>query len=156
MNRQRRAHMKSLKEVEQARAIMKEAEDWSVLRWLSHKKKVRRAADAANAALRRQHEEFKAQWPADLHHAYGALSTKEKADGFGEETVRLAKKLLHADLKANAAHEQAEATFAEAEKKLSTYMARQGCAEALRSWDLLEGANAIAAAACVQLVAKKD
>ncbi len=139
--------MNSLKEVEQARAIMKEAQEWSVLRWLSEKKKVRRAADAANAALRRQHEELKAEWPADLRRAYETLAAKSKTDGFTEETVQLAKKLLQADTKANAAHEQAEATFAEAEKRLSTMMARQGCAEALRSWDLLEEANAKAAAA---------
>ncbi len=139
--------MKSLTEVEQARAIMREAEHWSVLRWLSEKKKVRRAADAANAALYRQHEELMAQWPSDLRHAYETLSTNAKADGVTEETVKVAKKLWQADVKANAAHEQAEATFAEAERRLSTFMARQGCAEALRSWDLLEEANAKAEAA---------
>lgn len=139
--------MKSLKEVEQARAIMREAEVWSVLRWLSEKKKVRRAADAANIALHAHHEELKAAWPAELRRAYDALASKAKTDGISDERLRLARKLLHADVKANAAHEQAEATFAEAEKRLSTMMARQGCAEALHSWDLLEKANILAATA---------
>ena len=138
--------MNSLKEVEQARVIMKEADNWSVLRWLSEKKKVRRAADAANAALQAQHEQLKAAWPADLLQAYDAIAMKKNADGLSEQMLRLAKQLYQADTKANAAHEQAEATFAEAEKKLSTMLARQGCVEALRSWDLLEKANEKAAA----------
>lgn len=148
--------MKSLKEVAHARAIMKEAEDWSVLRWLSDKKKVRRAADAANAALRAQHEELKARWPTELRTAYDALAAKSKADGLTDETVRLAKKLLRADENAKAAHEQAEATFAEAEKKFSSFIARQGCAEALRSWDLLEQANIKAEAAILGAAVEKD
>ncbi len=139
--------MQSLKEVEQARVIMKEAENWSVLRWLSEKKKVRRAADAANAALHAEHDDLKACWPDDLRRAYDAISGKGRPDGIGDDVLRLANQLHQADAKANAAHEQAEATFAEAEKKLSTAIARQGCAEALRSWDLLEKANAKAAAA---------
>ena len=139
--------MKSIKEVEQARAIMKAAEDWSVLRWLSEKKKVRRAADAANAALRAQHEQVKSQWPTDLRKAYDALAAKASPNGCSAETVRLARRLYDADVKANAAHEQAEATFAEAEKRLSAFMARQGCAEALHSWELLEKANSSAASA---------
>ncbi len=139
--------MTSLKEVERARAIMKDADNWSVLRWLSEKKKVRRAADAANAALRAQHEELMAAWPAVLRQAYDGIAAKVNPDGLSAETIQLARTLHTADVKANAAHEQAEATFAEAEKRLSTVLARQGCAEALHSWDLLEKANAKAAAA---------
>ena len=139
--------MNRLKEVEHARAIMNEAIDWSVLRWLAEKKKVRRAADAANAALRAEHESIMSQWPADLRRAYHAVATKAQTDGFSEEIVRLARQLHSADVKANTAHEQAEATFAKAEKERSSYIARQGCAEALHSWDLLEKANAKAAAA---------
>ena len=139
--------MPKIKEVEQARAVMKEAEGWSVLRWLSEKKKVRRAADAANAALQVQHESLMSQWPPDLRKAYEAVAAKTNVETFNAETLRLAKSLHQADLKANAAHEQAEATFAEAEKRLSTMMARQGCADARHSWDLLEKANAKAAEA---------
>ena len=142
--------MSKLKEVEQARAIMNEAIDWSVLRWLSEKKKVRRAADAANAALKAEHERSIVQWPAILRRAYDAIAAKEQTNGLSEEIVRLAKQLHSADVKANDAHEQAEATFAKAEKERSSYVARQGCAEALESWDLLEKANAKAAAAAAK------
>ncbi len=139
--------MKTLAEVERARAIMREAEGWSVLRWLSEKKKVRRAADTANSALRSQHEELRAAWPPELLRAYDALKSKSTVNEIGKDIVRLAKTLHAADVEADLAHERAEATFAEAEKRMSTAMARQGCAEALHSWDLLEKANAKAAAA---------
>ena len=43
--------MMNLKEVENAKALMREAVNWSVMKWLAEKKKVRKAADVANALL---------------------------------------------------------------------------------------------------------
>jgi hypothetical protein len=46
-----RRKMEKLKEVETARALMTEAVSWSVMKWLREKKRVRKAADQANAVL---------------------------------------------------------------------------------------------------------
>ena len=43
--------MHKLPEVEEAKALMNEATEWSVMKWLREKKRVRKVADQANAAL---------------------------------------------------------------------------------------------------------
>ena len=137
--------MKSLAEVEAAKAVMNEARSWSVVRWLAEKKKVRRAADLANAALDARHAELQAKWPPELRRVYDAAT--KSADGSGGEIARLARQLRALDAEAHAARMLAEATFDEAEKKLSAALAREGCAQAIRSWELHERANARAEAA---------
>jgi hypothetical protein len=52
----------------------------------------------------------------------------------------LAKKLKQADDEAWQAHIRAEQTFADAEAKLSTSMAKEGTLQAIESWDLKEKA----------------
>ena len=54
--------MKKLAEVEQARALMTEAIDWSVMNWLSQKKRVRKAADRANEVLNATEAEIRKKW----------------------------------------------------------------------------------------------
>src|SRR5271166_1880505 len=54
--------MQAIKEVEDAKALMREAANWSVMRWLSEKKRVRKAADIANDALDGVERKVKAAW----------------------------------------------------------------------------------------------
>ena len=65
--------MRKLSEVADARALMAEGMNWSVVRWLKEKKRVRKAADLANAALDRLDEEIKARWNDELKAAYSEL-----------------------------------------------------------------------------------
>ena len=68
----RNALMEKLPEVEAAKALMTEAVAWSVMKWLREKKRVRKTADLANAALDRLSETTKARWPEGLRLAYEA------------------------------------------------------------------------------------
>ena len=138
--------MKKLAEVEEATALMHEAVDWSVMKWLTEKKRVRKIADKANDALWAMQKEVKSRWSAELTTAYGELG---KGDGEGTPTTSaelrsLARRVKDADDEAWRAHLDAEATFDKAEKILSTSMAREGCRKAILSWELC--AKAIVAA----------
>ena len=115
------ATMDKLPEVETAKALMTEAVAWSVMKWLREKKRVRKTADQANAALDQLHQAVKDRWPDGVRAVY-------------------AKKVKEADDEAFRAHMDAEATFDEAEKLLSTSLAREGCRKAILSWDLHEKA----------------
>ncbi len=112
--------MGKIAEVEAAKTVMNEAIDWSVLKWLREKKRVRKTADIANAFLDRRLEDLRPHW-----------------DGAGEAAIR---KLQQASEQARRARMDAEATFDEAEKQLSTALAREGCRKAIHSWELYERA----------------
>ncbi len=131
--------MANLPEVRDARAVMTEAMDWSVMKWLSEKKRVRRLADAANARLDQVEKELRARWKPQVEKAYAALrsSTSPLADN---ETLRLARSIRHAHDEALKLRMEAEATFDKAEKRLSTSLARDACQIALRGWDAHEEA----------------
>lgn len=128
--------MPVLKEVVEARALMTEAQDWSVMKWLSEKKRVRKVADLANATLDRVEQETHDAWPPALTAAYN------EKDGGSEaaEVARLANTIRAKHEAALAARAEAEATFDKAEKRLSTSLAREGCAKAIAGWDLHEDA----------------
>jgi len=136
--------MKTLPEVETAKELMNEATKWSVMRWLREKKRVRRAADQANAALDRLNGEIKQRWPENLRIAYQALATDSagsKANGLiRPKRSAIAQKIKDANQEAYRARMLAEKTFDEAEKRLSTGLARQGCVQAIQSWELHEKA----------------
>ncbi len=128
--------MDKLVEVEQAKSVMTEAIAWSVVKWLREKKRVRKIADRANGLLDRRLEETRAQWGPELRAAYGDGASESLPDA-----VRLsARKLRQAGDQARRARIDAEATFDEAEKQLSTALAREGCRKAIRSWELYEKA----------------
>ncbi len=55
--------MERIPEVETARALMTEAMTWSVMKWLREKKRVRKTADQANAALDQIEPAVKDRWP---------------------------------------------------------------------------------------------
>jgi hypothetical protein len=152
--------MRKLAEVEEAKRVMTEAVNWSVMKWLRDKKIVRRKADEANAALDALEREVKAQWPAALTAAYHKLIAAETngnakfANGADPQLLALARKIKDADDISSKAHWQAEDVFAEAERKLSTAMAREGCKKAIDSWDLHEAAIKKAEAAIARSAAK--
>ena len=148
-------------QVETAKALMTEAMGWSVMKWLREKKKVRKTADLANAALDQMSESLKARWTDSLRDAYAALGTtgdsavrgqrKQAFEAVGHETKLVAKKIKEADDAAYRARMDAEKTFDDAEKQLSTSLAREGCRKAIHGWELHEKAIRMAEAAIPQV-----
>jgi len=144
--------MRKLEEVQEARALMTEAMDWSVFRWLFEKSRVREIADQANAALDASERAVKARWSGEVRAAYKNLTAKSskaarkgQKDPKPEQTLdpailALIEKVRHADAAAEQAHLDAENTFDEAERQLNTAMAREGCNKAIHSWTLHEKA----------------
>lgn len=126
--------MRKLTEVEEAKALMTEAADWSVMKWLREKKRVRKTADKANDALDALNKETKASWSDELKAAYKGAG---QADN---ELAQFVKQVKHADEEAYRARMDAEDTFDEAERQLSAAMAREGCRKAIHSWELHEKA----------------
>ena len=122
--------MKKLIEVNEAKALMTEAIDWSVIKWLSEKKRVRKAADKANALLDSVEKEAQDSWSEELKEAYA------KPGAATPETKHLAMKLKEAHDAAINLRMQAEETFDKAERRLSTALAREGCHQAIKGWEL--------------------
>jgi hypothetical protein len=127
---------------------MTAATGWSVMKWLREKKRVRKTADQANAALDQLDRDTKRRWPEDLRAAYGVLAEAAPTNGH-KKTARqdadskallTAKHMKEADDQAWRARMDAEKTFDDAEKQLSTSLAREGCRKAIESWDLHEKA----------------
>jgi biopolymer transport protein ExbB/TolQ len=140
--------MRKLAEVEEAKALMTEAMNWSVVKWLSEKKRVRKTADLANACLDLLDQEIKAQWKEELKAAYLELGGNSGAAGqqthksqtIDPQVKGLAQKLKESDDEAYRVRMDAEHTFDQAEKQLSTRLAREGCRKAIDSWELHEQA----------------
>ncbi len=143
--------MTKLPTVKDAKALMTEAMNWSVFKWLWEKSNVRQAADDANAALDRLNRKTKAQWPEGLKTAYRDLAHDGKnkrnhhdnttvSSPADPQTLQSLKTVKALDDKAHAARMDAEATFDEAERRMSTDLAREGCRKAIRSWELHEKA----------------
>ena len=144
--------MEKIPAVESAKALLTEALAWSVMKWLREKKRVRKTADQANAALDQLNLAMKDRWPDDVRAAYGALVQQAAAnmksrdrDGSSSpatngQAILSAKKVKEADDEAHRARMDAEETFDTAEKQLSTALAREGCRKAIRSWELHEKA----------------
>lgn len=148
--------MRKLAAVEDARAIMTQGTEWGVWKWLLEKKRVREIADEARAALDKLDIKVKATWSDDLKIAYNRLisqngnanqARQNKKSGNTKETQQIdppimaaIKRVKEADDEAYNAHEDAEDLFAEAEKRMSTSMAREGARTALEAYDLHEAA----------------
>jgi hypothetical protein len=105
---------------------------------------VRAAADRATNALAQQEKKVKAQWPEVLKTLYRAPERPGGGNGKGRElhslTLEAVTKVRKADEAAEAARLDAEATFDEAERRLSAGMAREGAQKAIASWELREKA----------------
>jgi hypothetical protein len=148
--------MRKLAAVEDARAIMTQGMEWGVWKWLLEKKRVREIADEARAALDTLDIKVKATWNDDLKLAYNQLvsqngsakkARQSKKSGNPEQTQQIGppimaaiKRVKEADDEAYNAHEDAEDLFAEAEKRMSTSMARDAARKALEAYDLHEAA----------------
>lgn len=148
--------MRKLAAVEDAKAIMTEGTEWGVWKWLIEKKRVRTIADEARAALDEFEMKVKATWSDDLKIAYNQLVSqtgdakqarqkaklvkKEPAPKIDSQVMAVVKRVKEADDEAYNAHEDAEDAFAEAEKRMSTSMAREGARKALEAYDLHEAA----------------
>lgn len=148
--------MTKLAEVKEAKELMKEAMEWSSFKWLWEKQRVRQTADTANAALDRLERSTKMKWSDECKAMYKMLSgkkVKEEAEaaaagghGDGGELKRLVEKVFEADHARKHAKQAAEDAFDEAERRMSTDLAREGCKKAIHSWELHEKAIRYAAA----------
>jgi hypothetical protein len=144
--------MRKLPEVQQAKELMNDAIDWSVFKWLFEKPRVRKTADQANDALDRLERTVKARWSDEIKAEYKNLTgktakvakaQKEKQEAPQAEYPQIrqqVEKVKEADDAARRARMEAEETFDEAERQLSTDLARQGCKKAIHSWELHEKA----------------
>lgn len=145
--------MKKLAAVEEARVVMKAGMEWSVLKWLMEKKRVRVIADKAVEAFDEVEANVKATWSDELKIAYNNLvaedekpsrkngkakATKKDGAAVDAQTLQVLQRVKEADDIAYDARMDAEDLFAEAERKLSVSMTRLGAAKALESYDLRE------------------
>ena len=127
--------MRKLVAVEEAKLMFTEAQDWSVFRWLTEKKRVRRTADAATAALNEAETAVKEAWTDALRKAYKANG---QARGLDPELKLAIQRVIEADAEAEGARLDAEDTFAAAERHLSATLAREGARKAIESYRLHE------------------
>lgn len=136
--------VETLAEVVEAKAVMNEALDWSVVRWLREKKRVRKMADRANDALDKSIGAAKICWNAELVAAYASVEGSRKNNNgdpnISGELLKIAGEFKRAHDSARRAREEAENIFDEAERQFSTRLAREGCRKAILSWELHEKA----------------
>jgi hypothetical protein len=144
--------MEKIPAVEAAKMLMNEAVSWSVMKWLREKKRVRKAADQANAALDQLSRAVKDRWPDRVRVAYASLLTQRSGNAkvpsqptpppkvIDPQSRLSAKQVKEADDAAYRARMDAEETFDQAERQLSTSLAREGCRKAIQSWELHEKA----------------
>lgn len=147
--------MQKLIPVEEAKALMNEAVDWSVWGWLTEKRRLRATADKAWEALDEAEARVRASWNDDLQKAWQVLDAeakfstnpktkrnyeraKEEAKDVDLPTRLAAKKLKEADEEAYALRMQAEETFDEADRRMSTRMACEGARQAIGAWEQRE------------------
>jgi hypothetical protein len=149
--------MRKLIQVEDAKSLLETAKDWGVWKWLTEKKRVRRTADIAWEAFDELEKEVKSAWSDDLQTAYAELAAEAEADGgaagkrkqgkarkaaadIDPKTKALAQKLKEADDEAYRVRMQAEDMFDEAERRLSSSMAREASQVAIDAYNLREKA----------------
>ena len=113
--------MHKLTPVEDAKTLFEEAKEWGLWTWLMQKPRARRTADAAWDALEAYEKNVKGAWPPETKKAF-----------------REDKALQAAGAKAHQAHLDAEAQFDEADRRLSTSMAREGAQMAIDAWTMRE------------------
>jgi len=128
--------MRRLVEVEEARALLTEAIEWSVWRWMTEKSRVRAIADRGTARLDAVDNEVKAAWTAALTKAY----RDDEARHIDPKLKAAAKRVREAEEEAYRARMDAEQTFDEAELRLSASLAREGARKAILAYDLREKA----------------
>ena len=128
--------MQKLIAVEEAKELMREAIDWSLWSWLTGKHRLRTTADAAWEALEGCERKVKGVWSDDLKKLYRG---KDGKDADPELKVAV-ERMKEADEAWREARIAAEATFDEAERRMSTSMACEGAQQAIDAWELTERA----------------
>ncbi len=145
--------MEKLVAVEEAKALLSVAKDWSILKWLAEKKRVRRVADEGTAALDQAEQKVKATWSEALRKAYADLSApsaddddpfaaaeqefvKQHSAEIPEHIREAVLRVKEADDVAYRARMTAERTFDDAERHLSASMARKGAEQAIAAYDV--------------------
>jgi hypothetical protein len=146
--------MRKLPAVEEAREVMTQGMKWGVLKWLMEKKRVRQIADRATDALNESEMKVKAAWSEEFKAAYDVLLDKEakpkrtrtrsnsKANSrtIDPEILATVRDIKKADDEAEEKRLDAEDTFEQAERSMSTSGAREGARKALETYDLHEKA----------------
>ena len=144
--------MRKLPEVQDAKDLMNEAMEWSSFKWLFEKSRVRQSADRANDALDHQNRAIKARWSDEVKIAFRKQSVSKHAleqhvednhqsRGRDSDLGLLIIEVIKADEAAHRARMKAEEAFEEAERQMSTSLAREGCKKAIHSWELHEKAT---------------
>ena len=128
--------MRHLQSVKEAIALLEEAKDWGVWKWLTEKKRVRSAADQAWSDLEEIEKEIKASWNDDLRKAYRELQGKKNGANDVDAEVKALARLKKEDDEAFQARMTAEETFDEAERKMSIPLARQGSEQAVEAFEM--------------------
>ena len=126
--------MHKLPAVEEAKRLMEEAKGWSLWGWLMEKRRLRRTADEAWAALEQEEKRIRALWSGELKEAARHPGGKD----VDPEMSTVLERLKEADQEAHSAHMQAEETFDEADRRMSTSMAREGAQQAIDAWGMRE------------------
>jgi len=136
--------MKKIPEVIEAKALMTEAQEWGIWRWLTEKRKVRLTADNCNDALAQAEKNVIASWPEEMQTAYEVLvaeaegkKSRKKVDPELLQSVRKIKEALD---DAERVRLDAEDIFDRADRALSTSMAKQGTFRAIEAWEMREKA----------------
>ena len=150
--------MRKLVQVEDAKSLLEVAKEWGVWKWLTEKKRVRQTADIAWEAFDELEKDVKSGWSDDLQMAYAELvaeaavaeggapakrkyeKAKKEAADVDPKIKAVAQKLKETDDEAYRVRMQAEDMFDEAEKRLSTSMAREASQVAIDAYNLREKA----------------
>jgi len=150
--------MRKLVQVEDAKSLLEVAKNWGVWKWLMEKKRVRQTADTAWEAFDELDKDVKGGWSGDLQKAYAELAAeadvaeggapaKRKYEKARREAADVDPKVKAAAQKLKEAYDeawrvrmQAEDMFDEAEKRLSTSMAREASQVAIDAYNLREKA----------------
>jgi hypothetical protein len=154
--------MEKIGSVEEAKALMASGMDWSILRWLAEKRRVRGVADRGTAALDAEERRIKSEWPEELANAYAALCPPSDDDPYAAaehefvlqqaqnvpaDIQAAARRVKEADDLATQARLAAEKMFDDAERRMSGAMARRGAELAIEAYDVRYTALAEAEAA---------
>lgn len=150
--------MRKLVQVEDAKSLLEVAKDWGVWKWLTEKKRVRQTADIAWEAFDQLEKDVRSAWSDGLQKAYAELAAesalaeggspakrkyekaKKEAADVDPKIKAVAQKQKEIDDEAYRVRMEAEAMFDEAERRLSTSMAREASQVAIDAYNLREKA----------------
>lgn len=130
--------MHKLEPVEEAKTLFEEAKQWGVWQWLTQKRRLRQTADAAWEALEKCEDRVKRSWDEAIRKAYRDLGGRKNGNRMDPAIHAALQRLKEADEEAYKARMDAEAQFDEADRRMSTSMAREGAQMAIDAWTMRE------------------